>query len=120
MSEHNSKLQRQELSTTIMIRNTMTGELVGELVNITVEGLMIISDQEMSTNAIFQYCLELPETIDGPRRIDLGVDCLWSRPAENFNRHWSGYQIIDASPDAIKTIDELISGYAGQDAVSNA
>jgi hypothetical protein len=54
----------------------------------------------------------LPEAINGQSSIDLGVDCLWSRSAENFNRHWSGYQIIDASPDALVTIDALISGYS--------
>lgn len=112
LSEHHRKLKRQELNTTILIRNSMTQELLGELANITVEGLMIISDQEMSTNSIFQFRLEFPESINGQTSIDLGVDCLWSRSAENFNRHWSGYQIIDASPDALETIDELISGYS--------
>lgn len=112
LSEHHRKLKRQELNTTILIRNSMTQELLGELANITVEGLMIISDQEMSTNSIFQFRLEFPESINGQTSIDLGVDCLWSRSAENFNRHWSGYQIIDASPDALVTIDELISGYS--------
>lgn len=113
MSEHHRKHQRQELNTTILIRNAMSRELIGELVNITVEGLMIISDQEMSTNSIFQFSLELPEAINGASHIDLGVDCLWSRSAENVNRHWSGYQIIDASPEALAAIDALISGYAG-------
>lgn len=113
MSEHHRKHQRQELNTTILIRNSMTREMIGELVNITVEGLMIISDQEMATNSIFQFCLELPEPINGIEQIELGVDCLWSRSAENVNRHWSGYQIIDASPAALQTIDALISGYSG-------
>ncbi len=113
MSEHHRKHQRQELNTTILIRNAMNRDFIGELVNITVEGLMIISDQEMSTNSIFQFSLELPEPINGMTHIDLGVDCLWSRSAENVDRHWSGYQIIDASPEALETIDALISGYAG-------
>jgi hypothetical protein len=112
LSEHHRKHQRQELNTTILIRNAMDGAPIGELVNITVEGLMIISDQEMATNSIFQFSLELPEPIEGTNRIDLGVDCLWSRSAENVNRHWSGYQIIDASPEALEAIDALIGGYA--------
>ena len=75
-------------------------------------GSCSISDQEMATNSIFQFSLELPEPIEGTNRIDLGVDCLWSRSAENVNRHWSGYQIIDASPEALEAIDALIGGYA--------
>lgn len=112
MSEHNRKLERKELSTTIGIRNVITGDIIGELVNITIEGMMIISDQEMDTNSIFQFQLALPETINGHDTIDVGVDCLWCRSAENFNRYWSGYQIIDASDDATETIASLISDYA--------
>lgn len=118
LSEQHRKLERRELGTAILIRNSMSGDSIGELVNLTVEGLMIISDQEMSTNSIFQFSLEVPDGANNTTSVELGVDCLWSRPAENFNRHWSGYQIIDASPDALKTIDRLISGYSGQSKAS--
>lgn len=95
-----------------MIHNAMTGELVGELVNITVEGLMLISDHEMDTNSIFQFRLEIPDGVAAANSLEIGVDCLWSRAAENFSRHWSGYQIIDASPEALETISTLISEQA--------
>lgn len=112
MSEHQRRLKRQEIATHVTITNSLTGELVGELVNITVEGLMIISDDEVDTNSIFQFTLALPEKIERATELNLGVDCLWCRKAENFNRYWSGYQIIDASPEALRTIDALIKNYA--------
>lgn len=112
MSEQHRRLKRQEISTTVSIRNRLTERRVGELVNITTEGLMIASDQEMDTDSIFQFSLELPEAIEGCSVIELGVDCLWCRKAENLNRYWSGYQIIDASPAALQSIDRLIGKYA--------
>lgn len=118
MSEHHRKLERQELNTSILIHNAMTGELVGELVNLTVEGLMIMSDHEMSSNSIFQFRLDIPDLPGTRGNIEIGVDCLWSRPAENFNRHWSGYQIIDASAEALQTIDALINAYSDQSKAS--
>lgn len=112
MSSQNRKLQRREIGRTVRIRDVITDARVGELVNITTEGMMIISDREVVTNSIFQLKLELPEPIDGHDTIDVGVDCLWCRTADNFGRFWSGYQIIDASPEAISTIEALIANYA--------
>lgn len=105
------KLQRHEISSTVTIEDMVTGSMVGELVNITAEGLMLITDHEMDTNSIFQFALHLPEAIEGGNRIALGVDCLWCRQAENFDRFWSGYQIIDASPAALRAIATLIARY---------
>jgi hypothetical protein len=113
VSEQQRKLQRQQITTTVTIENVLTGTASGELVNITAEGLMMISDHEVDTNSIFQFALILPEAIDGSRRIELGVDCLWCRKAEIFDRYWSGYQIIDASPQALRAIEVLIDRYAG-------
>ena len=112
MSSQNRKLERREINRTVRIRDVIANALVGELVNITTEGMMLISDREVTTNSIFQLRLELPEPINNFTTIDVGVDCLWCRTADNFGRFWSGYQIIDASPAAIATIEALISNYA--------
>ena len=53
----------------------------------------------------------LPETIDGHDSIELGVDCLWSRDESQYQRHWAGFQIIDASQVSIKIIESLIRDY---------
>lgn len=112
MSEHNRRLERKELNATIGVRNVITNDVIGELVNLTIEGLMIISDREMDTNSIFQFQLLLPEAINGSDTLDIGVDCLWCRGAENFDRYWSGYQIIDASPEAVAAIETLLTQYS--------
>ena len=112
MSAQNRRLERQELNATIGIRNSISGSEVGELVNITPEGLMIISDQAIGTNCIFQFTLALPASRGDCTQIEIGVDCLWCRHAENLGRYWSGHQIIDAAPAALEAIDRLIVQYA--------
>lgn len=106
------KLERRELNESIAVLDTINGGTFGELVNLTTEGMMVIIDREIETQAIFQLALLLPEPINGDDQIVVGADCLWCRRAENFYRYWAGFQIIDASDRALEQIDALIQQYA--------
>lgn len=106
------KLERKELSQTIAVHDVINGGVFGELVNVTTEGIMVMTDREIETQAIFQLSLELPEPLIGSSQILLGADCLWCRRAENFSRYWAGFQIIDASELALEQVEALIDLYA--------
>lgn len=106
------RLQRKELNQVIPVHDVINGGVFGELVNITTEGIMVMTENEVETQAIFQLSLELPEPLIGSTRILLGADCLWCRSAENFSRYWAGLQIIDASEQALEQVEALIDLYA--------
>ncbi len=106
------KLERKELNQAIAVHDTINGGVFGELVNITREGLMVMTDREIETQSIFQLALQLPEPLKGSAQIVLGADCLWCRRAENFYRYWAGFQIIDASDTALTQLDALIELYS--------
>ena len=103
------KHQRVELDQPIAITDMISGEAFGELVNVTVAGLMVITNKEIPTHSIHQLSLRLPVDVAGSEFLEIGADCLWSRKTENFNRYWAGFQIIDASDTALAQIEELIS-----------
>lgn len=105
------KSERVELNQTIIVTDTITNKRFGELVNISAEGLMIMTDNEIATQSIFQLCLKLPIDIIGSDTIELGADCLWCRKAENFTRYWAGFQIIDASDTAVQQLNNLMAHY---------
>ena len=106
------KHERVELNQTIPIIDMINGGDFGELVNATIEGIMVITDQEIPTHSIFQLALQLPIEIEGSNTVTLGADCLWCRKVENFHRYWSGFHIIDASDTALAQIEELIAHYS--------
>ena len=105
------KLERKELNQAIAVLDTINGGTFGELINVTTEGLMVMTDREIETQAIFQLALQLPEPIKGTDQIVIGADCLWCRRAENFYRYWAGFQIIDASEKALSQLEVLIDLY---------
>lgn len=104
--------QRHAVQKPIPVINLYNNQSLGALVNITIEGLMLMSNELIESNRIYQLKLELPEAINGHESIELGVDCLWSRGEAQYQRYWAGFQIIDASQISIKIIETLIRDYS--------
>ena len=92
----------------INIHNTLTEHSMGELVNLTAEGMMLISAQPIISNAVYQVELTLPSATAGATSITLGIECLWCQQTKGHQHYWSGHQIIDASPGAEQAIKHLI------------
>jgi hypothetical protein len=112
MDKHRRAQERKELNQVIAIHDIINGHALGELINISSNGLMLISEKLIETSSIFQLSLQLPATINGKDSIEIGVDCLWCRKAENFNRYWAGFQIIDVSQETSEIINILINNYS--------
>ena len=106
------KHERIELSQPISIIDVINGGEFGELINVTVEGIMVITDREIPTSSIYQLSLQLPVDLEGSNTVQVGADCLWCRRAENFTRYWAGFHIIDASDTALAQLEQLIAHYS--------
>lgn len=102
------RLPRHVLSGPVNVYDRVSQSFLGRLVNVHTEGLMIMGNHPFSADCIYQLDLQLPEPIEGcEMMIPLGVDCLWSR-SEDTHLHWAGCKIIDASEEALKSIERLI------------
>lgn len=86
--------------------------MLGRLVNITTEGLMLVNTVPLSPDRLYQVVIELPEPVNSVSRIELGMDSLWTSPANpDADMYWSGCQIIDiseASLDILKLVIEKL------------
>lgn len=115
MSTDLRRRERIHLSTTINVYDAFKQDKIGEIANIHQEGMMLISDQAITTNTIYQYRLVLSEEILNTQEIQLGVDCLWNQEVSNIQRYWSGFQIIDASNEALAVIEQLMQSFPKSD-----
>lgn len=106
------KYERKEPTQPVTIIDVINGGEFGELVNVSVEGIMVMTDKEIPTQSIYQLSLQLHSEIQGSSTVELGGDCLWCRKIENFHRYWAGFQIIDASDLALEQLQELIAQYS--------
>lgn len=102
------KTPRKIAQEVLEVMDRYTNTKLGSLVNISAEGLMIISSEPFSAGAIYQLDLMLPNPIKNRRKISFGAEVVWSAKATQPGSHWSGFRIIDASEDDVLCIDELI------------
>jgi hypothetical protein len=89
-----------------------TDRLVGRLVDVTTEGMMLISSEPIEMNRVFQLTLDLPEEMDGgPREVGLEARSLWTKKDANPDFLLSGFEFVTVAPEDLLTITDLIRQY---------
>ena len=110
--QENRVSPRKRVNEKIQIRDLNTGELLGNLVNISTGGLMLLSQVALTPNRLFQLSLALPAPIDGIPVIEFGAECLWVQDnVETNGPCWAGFQIIDISDLGTMLIEHLIKAW---------
>lgn len=105
-------IERHELGKPILIIDTLSGESIGSLVNITVNGILAICSQPMDVNRVYEVELQLPSKMDGQDSIAVTIDCLWVKQGQSQELNWAGCAIIDAGPFTTNGIESLIKAYS--------
>lgn len=111
MAHNLRSLVRHELNATIDIWDALTDEHLGRLVNISSAGLMLMTDQKMVENKLYQLRLTLPQSLSADGEMSFAADCLWVKTLGNEQSSWAGCQIIDISEAGLVNIELLISRF---------
>lgn len=80
----------------------------GRLVNISEEGMMIMTSEPVAENTIFQLSLGFCNEDGESDPIEIGVECLWCKESNNQDQFWAGFYIIDISEQGQERIRRLI------------
>lgn len=102
------KAPRKIANEVLEVFDQVTGTQLGRVVNISAEGLMLLSSEQFHIGSVFQVDLRLPRLIKGHSKISFGAEVVWTTQAAQPGSFWTGLRMIDISEDDILTIDELI------------
>jgi hypothetical protein len=78
----------------VNVTDTITGRPLGQLGNLSSNGMLLISQHTPRSEAIFQVCLPLPSHDGTSPTIEIGIQEQWHEPAATPGQIWSGYRII--------------------------
>lgn len=98
---------RVEVSEVIHVTDRQTGENLGQLVNISEEGFMLLGTQAVPEDNIFQLSLEFANESGNPGPIQIGVESLWCHASGDQAQFWSGFYIIDISDEDLERVRQL-------------
>lgn len=110
--EDKRKLKRRHLIYYLRVFNKKTDQLIGHLVDITTEGIMLISEEPIDTTAIFQLNMTLPANIEGNKQIAFKARSLWCKKDINPDFYNTGFQLINISVKGIQIIERLIHDFS--------
>lgn len=99
---------RKDLPVVIDATNAITGEIMGQIANISVEGLMMITTQAVAEGSISQMSFSISLPGDAMFDFSIGVEALWCAEAKVSNSFWVGYQIVDISDRDEQALQELL------------
>ncbi|MBI9050985.1 MAG: PilZ domain-containing protein [Anaerolineaceae bacterium] len=108
-------LKRRHLIYYLRIMNRDTNELLGHLVDITAEGIMVISENQLEINKNFNFRMMLPKEIVGKEMLEFSAKSLWSKKDINPDFYDTGFKIDDMTEADSLRIDQLIHHFGFQD-----
>jgi len=109
------KLKRRHLIYYLRVFRQPGGEQLGHLVDITEEGIMLISEQEFPAGLDYDLRMSLPAEISGKVEIDFKVHTLWCKRDVNPDFFAGGFKILEISDSDREIIERLVVKFGFRD-----
>lgn len=108
-------LRRRHLIYYLRVFNPHDQQLLGHLVDITAEGIMLMSEQPLPIGATYAMRMDLPADTFGKATVEFEARALWSRPDANPSFHDTGFQLTRVAEADERIINRLITEYGFRD-----
>lgn len=109
------RIKRRHLIYYLQVFDNDTGNLLGHLVDITVEGVMLVSESPIETGREFKMKMLLPEEYAGQKEILFTGKSHWSRQDVNPTFHDTGFSLPEIGPREREIIELLIHDFKMND-----
>lgn len=109
------RLKRRHLIYYLKVFDRNTDELFGHLVDITSEGVMLISENPIEVDATFQLKMALPAEFLGGKQLEFRARSAWCRKDVNPDFYAIGFQLLDVSKDYFAVVERLIEEFGFRD-----
>jgi hypothetical protein len=105
------KFDRIHLIHYLRLFNRKTGELVGNLVDLTEEGLQLISETPIEPGRILEIRMEFPEDVDGQQEMHINAETIWCDHQLDPDLFSVGCKLLPVTPTQVGIIQDLINNY---------
>lgn len=106
------KLQRRNFILDIEVFDRNTGEAVGDLGDITTEGLMIVSENPLEESKSFEFFIRLPEEAEESLEIQFDAKSIRCRETIHESIFITGFVIPEINEETQEKIEHLINEFA--------
>ena len=109
------KTKRRFLQYYMRVYDVESNRQIGNLVDITPRGIMVVSDKKLLKDQIMQIRLELSEEVSKKPYMEFKAISRWSEQDVIPNMYNTGFEILNLSPEDSDIIDQIISEFGFRD-----
>lgn len=106
MNEYRRAKRRK--SGEIDVTDTMTGQVIGKVSNLSETGMLLILSHALTSDALYQLRFTLVSDSGERSSVNVGAHELWSDEAAAPGQVWTGFRFIDVSPEDVGYIREWV------------
>lgn len=92
-----------------------TRQQIGNLVDLTPKGAMLVSEHPLPIKTNFHLKLELSEDVADKPYLEFNARSLWCQPDIEPHFYNTGFRILDLSPEDVKIVNRIIEVYGFRD-----
>jgi hypothetical protein len=109
------KYQRKDLLLFANVYDSKSGKIIGTLLNITLEGAMVLSESKIDANNNMELHIKLPENFVQKNELVFTANSRWCGPDINPEFFDVGYQFANVSEEDSQIIQAIIEKYGFKD-----
>jgi hypothetical protein len=109
------KYPRKDLLLFANVYDSKSGKIVGTLLNITLEGAMVLSEDKIDTNNTMELHIKLPDNFVQKNELVFTANTRWCGPDINPEFYDVGYQFANVSEEDGQIIQTIIEKYGFKD-----
>ncbi len=107
-----SRIERHQLPYYLKVFNRHTDKPMGYLGNVSVDGLMLISEWPMLTDARFDMRLKIPGQDGQIHFVDFYATCQWSQEDATPGSYDSGFSLVAPPAEYVELVQVLRQYFA--------
>jgi PilZ domain len=106
--EERRNTSRAKVAQLLSVFDRSNEEMLGNLVDISVQGLLLFSRKVIAVDTVWHLSIGLPAEVNGSSTIWFGAESLWRHEIGEPPNYWTGFQIIDLASVEREKIVQLI------------
>ncbi|MBO9717167.1 MAG: PilZ domain-containing protein [Pseudoxanthomonas sp.] len=115
MIHETRRAPRRHVTESVLVIDTMTDEVIGQLGNLSESGMLLIASAPLVEDALYQLRFHLSGR--GPSSpIGVGVHLLWAVPANTPGQSWCGFRFLTISDEQRAAVRDWVG--AGEEAAA--
>ncbi|MCX8044191.1 MAG: PilZ domain-containing protein [Desulfobacterota bacterium] len=109
------KLKRRHLIYYLKVTDRQSGKLIGFLVNITPEGIMIMSEEPIPVGKLFHLQILVPSETDEKAHLQFDARSKWCERSVNTDFYDTGFELLNVTSRDFLAIEKIIAELGFED-----